>query len=1013
MKSFRTCKHLPMLSRGNWLAKPAELLGERLLSRSCSATARKRSHLNPSGIVGVNRRYGVIPDRVYGTCEWMKANVRACRLGVCGHGEFPGIAVAGQVRLLSSVASSGFSVKGEDYTDRALEALASMVSLAQEYNPPTVESDLLVLALLNQGEDGLFTRIMKQAGADLVKLRSGLMDLLRRQPKVAPGGTRSLGPVLQKVLSSANGLRLQWQDEYISVEHLTAALADEDTRFLEKYLKESNLTANDIRQAIKAIRGTRRVTTKTPETSYQSLRKYGRDLTAAAAANDLDPVIGRDKEIRRVIQILSRRTKNNPIILGDPGVGKTAIAEGLAQRIVSGDVPDTLVGRQLISLDLGALLAGAKMRGEFEERLKSVIKEVQESSGQIILFIDEIHMVVGAGSVGDSGMDAGNILKPMLARGELRCIGATTLDEYRKYVERDKALERRFQVVYVEEPRVEDALSILRGLKERYEMHHGVSIRDSALVAACMLSHRYIQDRYLPDKAIDLVDEAASTLKIEVSSKPTRLDEIDRKLMQLEMEKISIVSDMKGGQDAAEQQRLQALEKKMADLKEEQSRMNAIWEQERAEIAKIADLKQEIDEAKLEQLKAEREYNLNKAAQIRYGKIPELTAKLSKLEAEAKREDLSSARLLRDTVTAEDIAHVVGSWTGIPVSRLVEGEREKLLNLERALNERVIAQEQGVRAVAEAIQRSRAGLCDPNRPIASLVFLGPTGVGKTELCKALAGQLFDTEEALIRFDMSEYMEKHSTARLIGAPPGYVGFDKGGQLTEAVRRRPYAVVLFDEMEKAHPEVSNIFLQILEDGILTDSQGHTVTFKNCIIIFTSNLGSELLLQLDSNDDPAVVRRSLMELVKARLRPELVNRMDEFVIFNPLSESNLLGIFDLELAKLQKRLTDRRVILSVSNSAKEEIVKGAYDPNFGARPLRRAVQHSLETPLARLILSALIENNRTVGVVTAQEGVPTGGEELIDTKIPDPLRFFRYPKIGKIEQVSPVSASTDVSA
>lgn len=518
-------------------------------------------------------------------------------------------------------------------------------------------------------------------------------------------------------------------------------------------------------------------------------------------------------------------------------------------------------------------------------------------------------------------------------------------------------------------------------------------------------------DRYLPDKAIDLIDEAASKLKIEVSSKPTRLDEIDRKLMQLEMEKISIVSDMKSGQDAAEQQRLQALEKRMADLKEEQSRLNAIWEQERAEIAKIADLKQEIDEAKLEQLKAEREYNLNKAAQIRYGKIPELVDKLSKLEAESKREDLSSGRLLRDTVTAEDIAHVVGAWTGIPVSRLVEGEREKLLNLERALNERVIAQEQGVRAVAEAIQRSRAGLCDPHRPIASLVFLGPTGVGKTELCKALAGQLFDTEEALVRFDMSEYMEKHSTARLIGAPPGYVGFDKGGQLTEAVRRRPYAVVLFDEMEKAHPEVFNIFLQILEDGILTDSQGHTVSFKNCIIIFTSNLGSELLLQLNAEDDQLVIRRSLMEMVKARLRPELVNRMDEFVIFNPLSESNLLGIFDLELAKLGKRLADRRITLSVSKTAKEDIVKGAYDPSFGARPLRRAVQHSLETPLARLILSGLIGNNDRVGVVTTQEEVPTGSELLTDTKIPDALRLFRYPSKSRIEQVSALRSPADV--
>ncbi|PFH35540.1 putative chaperone clpB protein [Besnoitia besnoiti] len=914
-----------------------------------------------------------------------------------------------QKSCFSATSHPGFSLKGEDYTDRALEALAGMISLAQEYSPPTLETELLVLALLNQGEDGLFTVVMKQAGADLVQLRGGLLDCVHRNPTVSVGGTRSLGPVLQKVLSAANSLRLQWQDDYISVEHLTAALADEDSRFLVKFLKESNITANDVRQAVKAIRGTRRVNTKTPETSYQALNKYGRDLTAAAAANELDPVVGRDKEIRRVIQILSRRTKNNPVILGDPGVGKTAIAEGLAQRIVSGDVPDTLAGRQLISLDLGALLAGAKLRGEFEERLKSITKEVQESAGQIILFIDEIHMVVGAGTAGESGMDAGNILKPMLARGELRCIGATTLDEYRKYIEKDKALERRFQVVLVDEPRVEDAISILRGLKERYEMHHGVSIRDSALVAACILSDRYIQDRFLPDKAIDLIDEAASKLKIEVTSKPTRLDEIDRKLMQLEMEKISIVSDMKSGQDAAEQQRLQALEKKMADLKEEQSRLNAVWEQERAEIAKIADLKQEIDEAKVEQQKAEREYNLNKAAQIRYGKIPDLQKKLAALEAEAKREDLSSARLLRDTVTAEDVAQAVGSWTGIPVSRLVEGEREKLLGLERALNERVVGQEEGVRAVAEAIQRSRAGLCDPNRPIASLVFLGPTGVGKTELCKALARQLFDTEEALIRFDMSEYMEKHSTARLIGAPPGYVGFDKGGQLTEAVRRRPYAVLLFDEMEKAHPEVFNIFLQILEDGILTDSHGHTVSFKNCIIIFTSNLGSELLLQSAGTENREGIRQTLMEIVRSRLRPELVNRMDEFVVFNPLSEVKLLGIFDLELAKLQQRLSDRRLTLSVTKLAKEDIVKGAYDPNFGARPLRRAVQHSLETPLARLILSGVISHGRRIGVAARREELPGASEAISDAKIPEGLRFFLFPQEGTVPQIAAHVEST----
>ncbi|XP_058515712.1 chaperone protein ClpB-like [Ochotona princeps] len=907
-------------------------------------------------------------------------------------------------RFSTFPSASSFTLRGEDYTDKALEALAGMIYLYEKYKPPCLETELLILALLDQGDDGLFTRILKQGGVEVGKLRVDLMQRIREEPTVTGSGqTKSLGPVLQTVLSAAADLRISWHDDYISIEHLAAALADNDSRFLVNYLHRTGLTAANIRTAIKAIRGTRRVKTKTPEISYEALKRYGRDLTAAAAANELDPVIGRDSEIRRVIQILSRRTKNNPIILGDPGVGKTAIAEGLSQRIVSGDVPNTLAGRQVFSLDLGALLAGAKMRGEFEERLKAVIKEVQESAGQTIVFIDEIHMVVGAGAAAESGMDAGNILKPMLARGELRCIGATTVEEYRKYIEKDKALQRRFQVVLIEEPNMEDAIAILRGLKERYEMHHGVNIRDSALVAACNLSHRYIQERFLPDKAIDLIDEAASKLKIEVTSKPSRLDEVDRKLMQLEMEKISLTSDTtKSGQGTVEQQRLQHLEKKMADLKEEQSRLNAIWEQERREIARVNDLKQEIDEAKLEQQKAEREYNLNKAAQIRYGKIPELMQKLAKLETELNREETSACRLLRDTVNAEDVAQVVGAWTGIPVSRLVEGEKEKLLALEQHLKSRVLAQDEGVRAVAEAVQRSRAGLCDPKRPIASLMFLGPTGVGKTELCKALAQQLFDTEDALIRFDMSEYMERHSTARLIGAPPGYVGFESGGQLTEAVRRKPYAVVLFDEMEKAHPEVFNVFLQILEDGILTDGHGNTVSFRNCIITFTSNMGSDLLLMHAKNSSSerrlaegtghrTSLKEELMQMVKRTLRPELVNRIDEFVLFNPLSESDLLDIFTIELEKLQKRLDDRRIRLDVSTAAKVSIVKNACDPSFGARPLKRALQQALETPLARLLLAGDIPSGSQVHALTPDEAPPRNVRVLRDRKIPEGMQLF----------------------
>jgi ATP-dependent Clp protease ATP-binding subunit ClpB len=774
-----------------------------------------------------------------------------------------------------------------------------------------------------------------------------------------------LGRSLDTLLDRADSHRKAFEDDYISIEHLILAYAKDD-RLGQALLKESGLDEAKLRTIIQQIRGSQKVTDQNPEGKYESLEKYGRDLTELAMSGKLDPVIGRDDEIRRTIQILSRRTKNNPVLIGEPGVGKTAIAEGLAQRIVAGDVPESLRDRQLISLDMGALIAGAKYRGEFEERLKSVLKEVTDSQGQIILFIDEIHTVVGAGAT-QGAMDAGNLLKPMLARGELRCIGATTLDEYRKYIEKDAALERRFQQVFIDQPSIEDTISILRGLKERYEVHHGVKISDSALVAAATLSTRYISDRFLPDKAIDLVDESAAKLKMEITSKPEELDEIDRKILQLEMERLSLQKES----DRASQDRLGRLEKELGDWKEQQSSLNAQWQAEKQVIDKIQTVKEEIERVNNEVLRAERDYDLNRAAELKYGSLTNLQRQLEEAESKLTQAQTTGHPMLREEVTEADIAEIIGKWTGIPVSKLVQSEMDKLLHLEDELHQRVIGQDEAVTAVSDAIQRSRAGLADPNRPIASFIFLGPTGVGKTELAKALAAFMFDTEDAIVRIDMSEYMEKHSVSRLVGAPPGYVGYDEGGQLTEAVRRRPYAVVLFDEIEKAHPDVFNIMLQILDDGRVTDSQGRTVDFKNTLIIMTSNIGSQFILDLAGDDSRYIeMQTRVLETLRTNFRPEFLNRIDEHIIFHSLRKDELRRIVKLQVKRLEKRLQDRKMTLKLSESALDLLAEVGYDPVYGARPLKRTIQRELETTLAKGILSGSFGDGDTIFVDVLNE-------------------------------------------
>ena len=851
----------------------------------------------------------------------------------------------------------------QQFTEKAWQAIVKTADIAKQNQHQQIESEHLLKALIE--EEGLASSIFNKADISVAQVRDKVDRFINSQPKVKnPGESIYLGRSLDTLLDRAEKFRKDFEDEYISIEHLVLAYAKDD-RIGKNLFKEFGLTENKLKEIIKQVRGNQKVTDQNPEGKYQALEKYGRELTELAKAGKLDPVIGRDEEIRRTIQILSRRTKNNPVLIGEPGVGKTAIVEGLAQRIVNRDVPESLRDRKLVALDMGALIAGAKYRGEFEERLKAVLKEVTESEGNIIMFIDEIHTVVGAGATQGS-MDAGNLLKPMLARGELRCIGATTLDEYRKYIEKDAALERRFQSVLVDEPNTIDTISILRGLKERYEVHHGVKIADTALVAAATLSTRYISDRFLPDKAIDLVDEAAAKLKMEITSKPEELDEIDRKILQLEMEKLSLQKEV----DALSQERLQRLEKELANLKEEQSELNAQWQAEKEVIDQLNTLKEEIDRVNLEIQQAERDYDLNKAAELRYGTLTDLQRQITDIESKLEEKQSSGRNLLREEVTESDIAEIISKWTGIPLNKLVESEKEKLLHLEDELHERVIGQEEAVTAVADSIQRSRAGLADPNRPTASFIFLGPTGVGKTELAKALAKNLFDSEEALVRIDMSEYMEKHSVSRLVGAPPGYVGYEEGGQLSEAIRRRPYSVILFDEIEKAHPDVFNIMLQILDDGRLTDSQGRTVDFKNTIIIMTSNIGSQYILDVTGEENYEEMRNRVMGAMRDSFRPEFLNRIDEIIIFHGLTKEQLQPIVKLQIQGLEKRLAERKLSLKLSENAIDFLAELGYDPVYGARPLKRAIQRYLETSIAKSILRGEFQEGDTIFVDVEDE-------------------------------------------
>jgi ATP-dependent Clp protease ATP-binding subunit ClpB len=854
-------------------------------------------------------------------------------------------------------------------TEKAQDALRQAQSMAQREGQTQIEPEHLAVALLEQ-DGGVAARVVEKAGANPATLAQRLRQALGRLPRVsgpgAQGGQVYVSSRMNEALTAAEAEAQRMKDEFVSVEHLLLALVDKDRAVAEAF-KAAGLTRDKLLEATAAVRGGQRVTSQTPEGTYEALEKYGRDLTELARQGKLDPVIGRDEEIRRVVQILSRRTKNNPVLIGAPGVGKTAIVEGLAQRIVRGDVPEGLKGKRVVTLDMGALVAGAKYRGEFEERLKAVLKAVHDAQGEVILFIDELHTVVGAGAA-EGAMDASNLLKPALARGELHCIGATTLDEYKKHIEKDAALERRFQPVMVDQPSVEDTISILRGLRERYEVHHGVRIKDSALVAAAVLSDRYIADRFLPDKAIDLVDEAAARLRTEIDSMPAELDEITRRVLQLEIEREALKKET----DAASRDRLGKLEEELTRLQAEAATLRGQWEREKAAIERPRQLRKRIEEVKVDIEKATRAYDLNRVAELQYGTLAGLERELKEEEERAQAE--GGRRLIKEEVDEEDIAEVVSRWTGIPVSKLMEGEMQKLLRLEEELHHRVVGQDEAVRAVADAVIRARAGIKDPKRPIGSFLFLGPTGVGKTELARALAATLFDDEDNIVRLDMSEYMEKHTVARLIGAPPGYVGYEEGGQLTEAVRRKPYSVVLLDEIEKAHPDVFNVLLQVLDDGRLTDGQGRTVNFKNTVIIMTSNIGSQLILEVRDADERGYqrMREQVLEALRRQFRPEFLNRVDEIVVFRALTEAELGKIVEIQLEGLRRRLAERRISIEVTDGARAHLAHVGYDPVFGARPLKRVIQREVETPVARLIVAGKLRDGSAVRVDAAGDAL-----------------------------------------